>query len=185
MASPQPTVKEQMVQIIDEQPEDSSFDEILRELADLALVGSHSICCDISALYPYPSGGVGDLDEGWFGAPRAGCSGAADGLPFAESEIGAGPRKRSGAARRMGLKRSGPDRGAPIRPVPQTSASPASAGPAPLSLILRPGPYSYRNATVGSTFVARRAGHQHATSATAASTSGITRNVPTSVALTP
>lgn len=33
MASPQPSVKEQMVQIIEAQPEDSSFDEILRELA--------------------------------------------------------------------------------------------------------------------------------------------------------
>jgi|GEM_PF-1436065 len=31
--SPQPNVKEQMVQIIEAQPEDSSFDEILRELA--------------------------------------------------------------------------------------------------------------------------------------------------------
>lgn len=33
MTSPQPSVKEQMVQIIKSQPEDSSFDEILRELA--------------------------------------------------------------------------------------------------------------------------------------------------------
>lgn len=38
MANPQPsaqdpTVKEQMVRIIEAQPEDSSFDEILRELA--------------------------------------------------------------------------------------------------------------------------------------------------------
>lgn len=33
MARPQPSVKEQMVQIIEAQPEDSSFDEILRELA--------------------------------------------------------------------------------------------------------------------------------------------------------
>ena len=33
MASPQSNVKEQMVQIIEAQPEDSSFDEILRELA--------------------------------------------------------------------------------------------------------------------------------------------------------
>jgi predicted transcriptional regulator len=33
MASPHATVKEQMVQIIESQPEDSSFDEILRELA--------------------------------------------------------------------------------------------------------------------------------------------------------
>jgi predicted transcriptional regulator len=33
MPSPQPSVKEQMVQIIEAQPEDSSFDEILRELA--------------------------------------------------------------------------------------------------------------------------------------------------------
>jgi predicted transcriptional regulator len=33
MAGPQPNVKEQMVQIIEAQPEDSSFDEILRELA--------------------------------------------------------------------------------------------------------------------------------------------------------
>lgn len=33
MPSAQPSVKEQMVQIIEAQPEDSSFDEILRELA--------------------------------------------------------------------------------------------------------------------------------------------------------
>lgn len=33
MASTQQSVKEQMVQIIENQPEDSSFDEILRELA--------------------------------------------------------------------------------------------------------------------------------------------------------
>jgi predicted transcriptional regulator len=33
MASPQTSTKEQMVQIIESQPEDSSFDEILRELA--------------------------------------------------------------------------------------------------------------------------------------------------------
>jgi predicted transcriptional regulator len=33
MASAQTSVKEQMVQIIEAQPEDSSFDEILRELA--------------------------------------------------------------------------------------------------------------------------------------------------------
>ena len=33
MPSPQPSVKEQLVQIIEAQPEDSSFDEILRELA--------------------------------------------------------------------------------------------------------------------------------------------------------
>ena len=33
MISAQPSVKEQMVQIIEAQPEDSSFDEILRELA--------------------------------------------------------------------------------------------------------------------------------------------------------
>lgn len=33
MASPQPTVKQQMHRIIDTQPEDSSFDEILREFA--------------------------------------------------------------------------------------------------------------------------------------------------------
>lgn len=33
MTSPQPSVKEQMVQIIQAQPDDSSFDEILRELA--------------------------------------------------------------------------------------------------------------------------------------------------------
>lgn len=33
MASPQPTVKEQMHRIIDTLPEDSSFDQILRELA--------------------------------------------------------------------------------------------------------------------------------------------------------
>lgn len=33
MASPQSNVKEQMVQIIEAQPEDRSFDEILRELA--------------------------------------------------------------------------------------------------------------------------------------------------------
>lgn len=33
MTSPQPSVKEQMVQIIHAQPDDSSFDEILRELA--------------------------------------------------------------------------------------------------------------------------------------------------------
>ena len=33
MTSPQPSVKEQMVQIIEAQPENSSFDEILRELA--------------------------------------------------------------------------------------------------------------------------------------------------------
>jgi len=32
MASAQPSVKERMVQIIEAQPEDSSFDEILREL---------------------------------------------------------------------------------------------------------------------------------------------------------
>lgn len=33
MGSPQTSTKEQMVQIIQNQPEDSSFDEILRELA--------------------------------------------------------------------------------------------------------------------------------------------------------
>ena len=33
MASSQTSVKEQMVEIIENQPEDSSFDEILRELA--------------------------------------------------------------------------------------------------------------------------------------------------------
>lgn len=33
MTTSQPTAKEQMVQIIERQPEDSSFDEILRELA--------------------------------------------------------------------------------------------------------------------------------------------------------
>lgn len=33
MARSQQTVKEHMVQIIESQPEDSSFDEILRELA--------------------------------------------------------------------------------------------------------------------------------------------------------
>jgi predicted transcriptional regulator len=33
MTSPQPSVKDQMVQIIQAQPDDSSFDEILRELA--------------------------------------------------------------------------------------------------------------------------------------------------------
>jgi predicted transcriptional regulator len=33
MSSPQPSVEEQMVQIIQAQPEDSSFGEILRELA--------------------------------------------------------------------------------------------------------------------------------------------------------
>jgi len=33
MASSQSSVKEQMIQIIEAQPEDSSFDEILRELA--------------------------------------------------------------------------------------------------------------------------------------------------------
>lgn len=33
MASPQPNVKERMVEIIEAQPADSSFDEILRELA--------------------------------------------------------------------------------------------------------------------------------------------------------
>lgn len=33
MASSQTSVKEQMVEIIEDQPEDSSFDEILRELA--------------------------------------------------------------------------------------------------------------------------------------------------------
>ncbi len=32
MASPQPSAKQRMVQIIEDQPEDSSFDEILREL---------------------------------------------------------------------------------------------------------------------------------------------------------
>lgn len=33
MATTQPSVKEKMVQIIERQPEGSSFDEILRELA--------------------------------------------------------------------------------------------------------------------------------------------------------
>jgi predicted transcriptional regulator len=33
MASPRPSVKERMVEIIEAQPADSSFDEILRELA--------------------------------------------------------------------------------------------------------------------------------------------------------
>ena len=33
MASPQQSVKEHMVRVIESQPEDSSYDEILRELA--------------------------------------------------------------------------------------------------------------------------------------------------------
>src|SRR5262249_54131407 len=45
--------------------------------------------------------------------------------------------------------------------------------------------YSHLNATIGSTFAARRAGIQQATSATTLSKSAITTNVSGSVALTP
>src|SRR5215468_9931998 len=45
--------------------------------------------------------------------------------------------------------------------------------------------YSHLNATIGSTFAARRAGIQQATSATTVSKSAITTNVSGSVALTP
>lgn len=48
MATPQPSVKDQMVEIIREQPDDSSFDEILRELAFARMIER----------------GLADVDEG-------------------------------------------------------------------------------------------------------------------------
>jgi predicted transcriptional regulator len=48
MATPQPSVKDQMVKIIRDQPGDSSFDEILRELAFARMIER----------------GLADVDEG-------------------------------------------------------------------------------------------------------------------------
>jgi len=45
--------------------------------------------------------------------------------------------------------------------------------------------YSHRSAIIGSTFVARRAGIQHASNATITSSSGAAANVNGSVAFTP